>query len=69
MSKILIISATKGNNLVLAKKIGNYVSIDNKIISFKYNQSKFEQEILKELKSKLEEEYSTKNFIFSLCSC
>ena len=33
MSKILIISATKGNNLSLAKKIGNYVSIDNKIIS------------------------------------
>ena len=33
MSKILIISATKGNNLFLAKKIGNYVSIDNKIIS------------------------------------
>ena len=33
MSKILIISATKGNNLVLAKKIGNYVSIDNEIIS------------------------------------
>lgn len=33
MNKILIISATKGNNLSLAKKIGNYVSIDNKIIS------------------------------------
>ena len=33
MSKILIISATKGNNLSLAKKIGDYVSIDNKIIS------------------------------------
>ena len=33
MSKILIISATKGNNLFLAKKIGNYVSIDNEIIS------------------------------------
>ena len=33
MSKILIISATKGNNLSLAKNIRNYVSIDNKIIS------------------------------------
>ena len=33
MNKILIISATKGNNLYLAKKIGNYVSFDNKIIS------------------------------------
>jgi NAD(P)H-dependent FMN reductase len=33
MNKILIISATKGNNLSLAKKIGNYVSIDQKIIS------------------------------------
>ena len=33
MNKILIISATKGNNLSLAKKIGNYVSIDNRIIS------------------------------------
>ena len=33
MNKILIISATKGNNLSLAKKIGNYVSIDNEIIS------------------------------------
>jgi len=33
MIEILIISATKGNNLSLAKKIGDYVSIDNKIIS------------------------------------
>ena len=33
MTKILIISATKGNNLSLAKKIRNYVSMDNKIIS------------------------------------
>ena len=33
MNKILIISATKGNNLSLAKKIRNYISFDNKIIS------------------------------------
>ena len=33
MRSILIISATKGNNLVLAKKIGDYVSLDHNIIS------------------------------------
>ena len=33
MSNILIISATKGSNLVLAKKIGDHVSLDHNIIS------------------------------------
>ena len=33
MRSILIISATKGNNLVLAKKIGDHVSLDHNIIS------------------------------------
>lgn len=33
MSKILIISATKGNNMVLAKRIGSHVSLSHKIIS------------------------------------
>ena len=33
MRSILIISATKGNNLVLARKIGDHVSLDYKIIS------------------------------------
>ncbi|MAJ44199.1 MAG: NADPH-dependent FMN reductase [Candidatus Marinimicrobia bacterium] len=33
MSKILIVSSTKGNNLVLAKKIGDCISLDHEIIS------------------------------------
>ena len=33
MSNILIISATKGSNLALARKIGDHVSLDHKIIS------------------------------------
>ncbi len=33
MSNILIISATKGSNLVLARRIGDHVSLDHKIIS------------------------------------
>ena len=33
MRSILIISATKGSNLVLAKKIGDQVSLDHNIIS------------------------------------
>ena len=33
MRSILIISATKGSNLVLAKKIGDHISLDHNIIS------------------------------------
>ena len=33
MKKILIISATSGNNLILANKVGKLIELENEIIS------------------------------------
>ena len=64
MSKILIISATKGTNLVLANKIGDFVNLKHEIISLEdFNIPLYIPKI--ELPKKDSIEHLSKNFIQS----
>ena len=64
MSKILIISATKGTNLVLANKIGDFVNLKHEIISLEdFNIPLYIPEI--ELPNKDSIEHLSKKFIQS----
>jgi len=64
MSKILIISATKGTNLVLANKIGDFVNLKHEIISLEdFNTPLYIPKI--ELPNKDSIEHLSKKFIQS----
>ena len=64
MSKILIISATKGTNLVLANKIGDFVNLKHEIISLEdFNIPLYIPKI--ELPKKESIEHLSKKFIQS----
>ena len=64
MSKILIISVTKGTNLVLANKIGDFVNLKHEIISLQdFNIPLYIPEI--ELPNKDSIEHLSKKFIQS----